>query len=76
MDSSKILTPDDDGDCLSVRVDSEEFWNFDVRPQAQVVVSWRQAQSSRRILSVLLRRANAIKVWANATKMPDQHKYE
>ena len=24
----------------------------------------------------LLRRANAIKVWANALKMPDQHKYE
>ena len=69
MDSSKILTPDDDGDCQSVRVDSEEFWNFDVRPQAQVVVSWRQAQSSRRIFSVLLRRANAI-------KMPDLHKYE
>ena len=26
--------------------------------------------------SVLLRWANAIKVWANAIKMPDQHKYE
>ena len=31
---------------------------------------------SRRIFSVLLRRANAIKVWDNAIKMPDQHKYE
>ena len=31
---------------------------------------------SRRIFSVLLRRANAIKVWANAIKMPDQNKYE
>ena len=31
---------------------------------------------SRRIFSVLLRRANAIKVWANAIKMTDPHKYE
>ena len=25
---------------------------------------------------MLLRRANAIKAWANAIKMPDQHKYQ
>ena len=28
------------------------------------------------IFSVLLRWAIAIKVWANAIKMPDQHKYD
>ena len=32
--------------------------------------------NSRRSFSALLRRANAIKVWTNAIKMPDQHKYE
>ena len=45
-----------------------------LKPEKHVAHSFHH--SSRRNFSVLLKRANAIKLRDNAIKMPDQHKYE
>ena len=58
-----------------------EYWvpgnvTVQIRNGWKTLRDWRFQQYSRCIFSVLLRWANAIKVCANAIKMPDQHKYE